>query len=61
MHDIGCSDLGVKCEFKTEGEDRKRVKDQFLQHAMDKHGSMIEGMSDEERKQLMNKVDEIIG
>jgi predicted small metal-binding protein len=27
MHKIGCADMGVKCEFKTEGEDRDQVKD----------------------------------
>jgi predicted small metal-binding protein len=61
MHKIGCADMGVKCEFKTEGEDRDQVKDIFLKHAMENHNDIMENMSEEEKDQMMKTVDEVIG
>ena len=61
MHDIGCSDMGVKCDFKAEGEDRNKVKDTFLKHAMENHGDLLAKMSDDEKKEMMEKIDKVIG
>ena len=61
MHKIGCADMGVKCEFKTEGEDRNQVKDVFLAHAMEHHNDIMEKLSEDEKKGMMKKVDEVIG
>jgi predicted small metal-binding protein len=61
MHKIGCADMGVKCEFKTEGEERDQVRDVFLKHAMENHSDIMEKMSEEEKKDMMKKVDEVIG
>lgn len=58
MKSLACSDLGMECTFKAEGETAEEVKEKMLAHAQDAHAEMLAGMSDQEKAGLMATMDE---
>jgi predicted small metal-binding protein len=58
MKSLACSDLGMECGFKAEGETAEEVKQKMLAHAQDAHAEMLAGMSDQEKAGLMATMDE---
>lgn len=58
MSTIACADLGADCPYEAKGMDKKIVKEEFMSHMMENHKNMIDSMSEEEIKGVMEKIDE---
>ena len=58
MKKLACKDLGgVTCSYVAEGETNEEVKGRMMNHAHAIHSDKLEGMSDEDKKEMDAKMD----
>ena len=60
MKELSCSEMGVECPFRAEGETADEVKARMMEHAAAEHADMLAGMSDEQKAAMMATMDEKI-
>ena len=61
MKNLNCSDLGgSECNFKASGETDEDVKKQMHEHAAKDHAEMFEKMTEEEKTQIDQKMNELL-
>lgn len=62
MKSVKCSDLGApECPFVAEGETNEEVKQKLYEHAGVVHPEKMKEMTEEDKKQMDAKIDELIG
>jgi predicted small metal-binding protein len=60
MKELSCSEMGMECPFRAEGETADEVKAKMMEHAAAEHADMLAGMTDEQKTGLMATMDEKI-
>jgi predicted small metal-binding protein len=61
MKHLKCKDVsGQTCDFVSEGESDNDVKMKLIKHGKEVHKEMMEGLSDEEHKDMEKKMDELL-
>jgi predicted small metal-binding protein len=60
MKELSCSEMGLECPFRAEGETADEVKAKLLEHAAAAHADMLAGMTDEQKAAMMATMDEKI-
>jgi predicted small metal-binding protein len=58
MVTLSCKDLGLaSCDFVAEADSERHVKNAMFEHVRDEHPELIAGVTDEERRDLMHRMD----
>lgn len=58
MVTLSCRDLGLeRCEFVAEADSERHVKNVMFEHVRDEHPELIAGITDEQRRDLMHRMD----
>jgi predicted small metal-binding protein len=60
MMKVSCKDLGESCDFVAEGSSVDEVKQRLMDHGMSEHREMMEKMTEDEKSQMMMKIDEVL-
>ncbi|MBI2664294.1 DUF1059 domain-containing protein [Candidatus Woesearchaeota archaeon] len=62
MKTLKCSDLGSEdgCEFEASGETNEEVVEQMFAHAAEAHKDKLEGMSEEVKQSMVQKMNEML-
>ncbi len=60
MKELSCSEMGIECAFRAEGETADEVKAKLLEHAAAEHADMLAGMTEEQKSEMMATMDEKI-
>ena len=60
MKRVSCKDVGGEDDFVAEGETDEEVKKKLGEHAMANHAESYEKMSEEEKKEKWDKVDQLL-
>ena len=57
---MSCSEIGLECPFRAEGETADEVKAKLLEHVAAAHADMLAGITDEQKTAMMATMDEKI-
>lgn len=58
MMTLSCSDLGLMdCRFVAQADSERHVKNVMFDHVRDEHPELIAGITDEQRRDLMHRMD----
>jgi len=57
MKEISCSEMGIECAFRAEGETADEVKAKLLDHAAAEHADMLAGMTEAQKADMMATID----
>ena len=57
MKDLSCSEMGIECAFRAEGETADEVKAKLLEHAAAEHADMLAGMTEAQKADMMATID----
>lgn len=57
---IQCKDFGMDCPFSITTEDGQEAIDVAMMHLKNKHADKLEGMSEEEKKASMEKMQQMV-
>lgn len=60
MKELKCSDLGNKCDFVAKGLFNFSTKMKMKRHGMKAHGEMMQGMTEEQKMEMKEKMDELL-
>lgn len=60
MMRLACKDMGTDCPFVAEGNSAEEVKAKMMDHAMADHKEMMDNMTEEEKDEMMKKMDEML-
>jgi predicted small metal-binding protein len=60
MKELSCSEMGIECAFRAEGETADEVKAKLLEHAAAEHADMLAGMTEAQKAEMMATMDEKI-
>jgi predicted small metal-binding protein len=60
MKELRCSEMGIECPFRAEGETADEVKAKLLEHAAAEHADMLAGMTEAQKAEMMATMDEKI-
>lgn len=55
---LSCRDMGTDCDFVAKGETAQEVKEKMMAHANTDHMDMMKNMSEDEKADMMKKMDE---
>ncbi len=58
MVTLSCKDLGLEsCDFVAEADSERHVTNVMFEHVRDEHPELIAGITDEERRDLLRRMD----
>lgn len=58
MVTLSCQDLGLTgCAFVARADSERHVKNVMFEHVRDEHPELIAGITDEQRRDLMRRMD----
>ena len=60
MYSISCRDLGGDCDHTVTGNSVEEVKEGLFAHAADAHPEKLKTMSEEEKKAMVQKMEEVL-
>ncbi|MAG92058.1 hypothetical protein CMO83_05260 [Candidatus Woesearchaeota archaeon] len=61
MKSLKCSDLGASdCTFEATGESDEEIIQKMFAHAAEVHKDKLAGMTDEQKKVMMDKMGELL-
>ena len=61
MKSVSCKEIsGLTCDFVSEAETAEEAKNGLLEHGMSKHLNLMVSLSEEDKKKMMDHVDEVL-
>jgi len=61
MKTLKCSDLGSEhCSYEASGESNQEIIDTMFKHAGEVHPEKVEAMNEEEKKGMVQKMNELL-
>ena len=60
MKMLRCKDFGTRCDFISVGNDSDDVKNGMLQHIQEEHKDFLAEMSEDERKDLEERIEVLL-
>ncbi len=60
IYRFGCREVGANCDFVATGFSVEEVRDKWFMHAVEVHANILNGMSEDQKAGLTNKVVAII-
>jgi predicted small metal-binding protein len=58
MKTLACKDMGVECDYISMEPTAEEVKADMLEHAQKKHADMLAGMSEQDKAEMTQQMDE---
>ncbi len=60
MKTLRCKSVSGLCDFVAEGETNEEVKQKLAEHGMEAHAEELSKMTEEEKKEMEKKEDELL-